>query len=586
MSEHYKSPPKIAKWSISRLKRYQNEFSMIGDIEEIYFNIYDSKGFLSAYLWYWMQTVSAFPKYLSNTFYWGFCMFKNYLKITIRTLLKYKGFSIINIAGLAVSMAICLMIILFIKDEKSSDTFHEKKDRITRVYTTDSEIRYSEVKGWATSPAPLAQMLVNDYAGVEDAVRLKIMRGNVIHNETAVSFSGLYAEPSFFNIFTYNFLKGDPATALNDPYSVVITEKTAVKYFGSGDPLNKTLTLETLGDFKVTGVLQDTHLKSHFVFDIIASFSTINNLISRKIMENNLDNWKSYHSNFTYLLLNNKSSGKQLEPQLPDLINKIFPENEQKRFGFKLQPLLKINLGVNLINFMPGTKHSFEIVFIPFIAVIIVFLACFNYINLSIARSLKRTKEIGLRKVVGAGRGQIIRLFLSEAFVITFFALIVACILILWLVPLFNTMNFVEYAQSQINLSLLKDFDIYAVFLLFAFGVSVLAGIYPAMYLSSFLPVNALKGVSKVRGVSRLLTRKILVVLQFTVSIVAIITIIFIYHQQKFMMSFDKGINTENMVNVKLFDVDYDLFRNEVINNSIITGISATSNIPVHGSWV
>jgi putative ABC transport system permease protein len=365
----------------------------------------------------------------------------------------------------------------------------------------------------------------------------------------------------------------------------VITKATAEKFFGNENPINKTLTIETYGDFKVTGVFEEMPLKSHFVFDGVVSFSTVNNLINREIFQNNMDKWSSFYDYYTYLLLDERSGASELEAVLPAVAKQIFPEEELNRFSFKIQPLLSINLGLNLGGYMPGTKHSFEIIFIPFVALIIVFLACFNYMNLTIARSLRRTKEIGLRKVIGSRRSQIMKLFLSEAFVITFFALIAAVLLLLWLIPGFNSFDAIELTKSQINIDLMKDMSIYIYFLLFALFVSIVAGIYPALHLSSFLPVDALKGVSKVKSFSRFLTRKILIASQFTISIIAIILILFIQRQHTFMVTYDKGINLENTVNVRLNEVDYDLFRNEIASNSSITGISASSGIPVYSSW-
>ena len=183
-------------------------------------------------------------------------MFKNYLKIAFRNIKKQKVFSIINITGLALSMAICLMIIIYIKDQKSSDSFHEKKDRIVRVYTTDKEISYSEIKGWATTPGSVAPHLLDNYSFIEDAVRLRWMWGNVLYAGTTIPISGQYTEPSFFDVFSYKLISGDPETALNNPYSIILSEENAEKFFGNDDPLNKTLTIEKLGDFTVTGVLK------------------------------------------------------------------------------------------------------------------------------------------------------------------------------------------------------------------------------------------------------------------------------------------------------------------------------------------
>ncbi len=512
-------------------------------------------------------------------------MFNNYLKIALRNIKKQKTFSMINIIGLGLSMAICLMIIIYIKDQKSSDHFHDKKDRIARVYTTDREIKYSEIKGWATTPGSLAPYLLNNCSFIEDAVRLRWMWGDVLYAGTAIPISGLYAEPSFFNIFSYELKNGDPESALQKPYSIILSEEIAYKFFRNDDPINKTLTIEKLGDFTVTGVLKKSDQKSHFRFEALASFATVQSLERNLIFDTDMNSWSSFKRYYTYVLLNQKTDLSLLGKQLPQITNSIFPEPENARLGLKLQPLLEINLGINLANKMPGTKHSFDIIFIPFLAILIIFLACFNYIILSIARSLKRTKEIGLRKVIGSKRTQIIKLFLSETFAITFLALAVACLLILWLIPVFNGIEVIQNSKQQINIEQMNDPGLYLIFIAFAIIVSLLAGLYPALYLSSFQPANALQGISKIKGLSHLLTRKILMGIQFGVSLISIILVAYFYQLQTYWMKFDYGISADNLVNVYLQDVNHEIFKNEIMTNHNIKGVSFSNEIPIFGGY-
>ena len=260
-------------------------------------------------------------------------MIRNYLKITFRTLLKHKGFSIINIFGLALSMSICLMIIIFIKDQKSSDRFHEKRDRIARVYTTDKDIKYSEVKGWATTPGSLAPYLLDNYPFVEEVVRLRHSWGSVVYKGEAIFIGGLYAEPSFFNIFSYLLKDGNPQTALNEPYSIVISEETALKFFGNDDPMNKTLTFEKKGDFTVTGVLKDLEKKSHFRFDALFSFATVSSLEKSGVLDTDMNSWSSFDRYYTYVLLRNKDDQSLFKEQLSEIANVIFPEPENERLA-------------------------------------------------------------------------------------------------------------------------------------------------------------------------------------------------------------------------------------------------------------
>lgn len=490
----------------------------------------------------------------------------------------------IKIFGLALGMSICLMIIMFIKDEKSSDQFHEKRDRIVRIYTTDKEIKYPEVKGWATTPGSLAPFLKDNYPYVEEVVRLSRFRGSVVYEGEEFLINGLYTEPSFFNIFSYSLQDGNPNTALIEPYSIIISKETALKFFGNEDPINKTLTFENMGDFIVKGVLKDLGKKSHFRFDALISFATVSSLEKSGNLKTDMLNWSSFDQYYTYVLLRNKSDQSLLKEQLSGIGHVIFQGEENDRLGFSLQPLLEINLGLNLWLAMPGTKKAFDLMFIPFLTILIIFSSCFNYINLSIARSLKRTREIGLRKVTGANRSQIIGLFLTETFVITFFALVVAWLLIVWLIPVYNGLDVIQQSKLQLNFQQLKDPGLYFIFILFASVISLLAGIFPALHLSSFKPVHALQGVSRIKGLSHLLSRKILLGIQFGVSLIVIIITIYFYQLLNYWMNFNYGFKTENLVNVYLREVNYEIFRNELATKSGIQRISLSNEVPVFGS--
>lgn len=510
-------------------------------------------------------------------------MIKNYLKITLRTLLKHKIFSIINIFGFTISIAICLMIIIFIKDQKSSDRFNEKRDRICRIYTTDKDIKFPDVKGYATTPGSLAPYLLYNYPYIEDVVRLRQIRGSIIHKGEEISIRGLYAEPSFFNIFSYQLKAGNPNTALNEPYSVILSEETAYKFFGNEDPVNKVMTFEKLGNFTVTGILKDPGKKSHFEFNALFSFATSISLGKRDDSDKDINDWNSFENYYTYILLKDKSDRSLIKTNLAGIGSKIFPETENERYGFAVQPLLDINLGINLWYSLPGTVKSFDLVFIPILAILIIFVTCFNYIILSVSHSLKRTKEIGFNKVIGARRSDIIKLFLSETIVITFFAFISACILILWLIPAFNGLDIIENSKLQINIQQMKDPVLYIIFILFTAGIGILAGLFPALYLSSFQPIEALKNISKIRGLSHLLIRKVLIGIQFAVSIIFVIFMVYFKQLHTYFTRLDYGIKTENMVSLYVQETDPGIVRNEIISNSDITGVSLSNEIPVVG---
>ncbi|MFC1493317.1 ABC transporter permease [candidate division KSB1 bacterium] len=589
-----KSPPAFAEKLLGRLLPETERYVLLGDYEELFQDRAAKKSTFSAVIWYWIQILITLPVFIFESFLRSALMIKNYLKITIRTLLKNKVFSVINITGIALSISICLMIIIYIRDWRNTDQFHVNKDRIYRIYTTDTTYGW-DVHGWATTPGYLAPHLLQNYPNIGNSFRLRQMYGSVVHKGTAVGISGFYAEPSFFDILDFELLVGDENTALDNPYSVIISEDYALTFFGDEDPMYKTLTVEIAGTYTengvlkdkgeliVTGILKSTDEKTHLNFNCLVSFSTIKSLMTKGVFKNELEEWRYMSRFYTYILLNESENITAFEQQLPEIEVSIIPEDEIERFGFKLQNISDINLGKNLGNATPGTKSSIDVFFIPFLAAMIVFLVCFNYIILSIARSLKRSKEIGLRKTVGSKRYQIIVLFLCEASMITFLALITACIFVLWLVPVFNGLDVIENTQQQINLEMMKDPGIYIDFILIALAVSILAGLYPALYLSSIKPINVLQGGQGIKGSSHLYTRKILMSIQFGISIISIITIVYFNQLYDYWMAYDRGIAVDNIVNVYMRDLNLETFKNEILKNSDVRGVSFSSEIPLYG---
>lgn len=578
-------PPRTAEWLLKRIYCRRGSKTRLGDFGEIYDEIRSERSLFQARLWYWHQVSVCIYLRITNAFYWGLAMLRNYLRITFRTLLKNKAFTVLNIASIALSIAVCLVIIIYIRDWRSADRFHANKDRIYRIYTTDRSLS-SDMDGWATTPAYLASYLLHNYPHVENTVRLRLTSLSVLHNNAAIYIGGFYAEPSLFEVFDFKLKAGDPKTALSDPFSIVLSEEYALTFFGEEDPLGKTLTVENKGEFTVTGILKDIDEKTHLNFKSLVSFSTINSLVSGGLFENELNDWRYMSRYYTYMLLEDSTSIAGFKQQLPEIERFIIPEDKIETYGFALENVCDINLGNNMSNATPGTKSKADVIFIPYLAVLIVFLVCFNYVILSIARSLKRSQEIGLRKVIGSTRAQIIKLFLSEAFVITFLALIAACLFVLWLVPAFNNLDMIAKAGEQINLEMMKDPGIYFYFILVAVAISLLAGLYPALYLSSIRTTDALQGISGIKGSSHLITRKILMGIQFAVSLIAIILIlnfnqIFSYWKA----SERRNVASDNCVNVYLGDVNYETFGNEADMNSMFTGVSFSEEIPLYGSW-
>lgn len=568
-------PPIIAKWLLEFLFTPQHD-SIIGDLEEEYYDWIDRKGWLFATTIYWFQTVKLIPSLFFLTLFWSLIMFKNYLTIALRTLLKYKSFSAINILGLALGMPVCLIIILSIIEQRNMDQFHENKDRIYRIITTAENKVLGNQHRFASSPAPLVQTLLDDYSSVEDAVQLVRFYSAGKYQDKVLDIGGFYADESFFNIFSFDLKAGDRDKALAEPFSAVISLETQQRFFGNENPLGKILSF-TFGDVLITGVLDELQpgQTTHFKYDILLSFSTIQVLRDQGYQIVSLDNWNNHTSFYTYLLLADNEATSQIESAFSQIINRMYDEQSTHNYQFHLQSLTGIALGPTLTNHL-GTIMDTEVLTIFIIVAIIMMLpAIFNYISLTIARSLKRAKEIGVRKVSGATRAQIIRQFVSESVVVALLSLIPAYVLLTLLLPVFSDFQFVEYMAVDWA----GNYWVYLFFVVFSIIVGIVAGFLPAIYLSSMLPVQVLKGMSPIRGFSGLTLRKGLLIAQFALSLFFILNTTLIHKQVKFMLNADYGFDKENVISVRLRNTNYDLFRNELLNKSDIVDVSATSSI-------
>ena len=513
----------------------------------------------------------------------GFSIVLSNLKVSFRNIKKSIGFTAINIGGLAISLSVCLVIILYIKDQKSIDKFHVKRDRIVQVFTNLTDSVSSEVYCHASTPAPLAQSLFGRYLFIEDIVRIREESGNVILNNEAISAGIIYTEPSFFNIFSFPLKSGSAQFALDKPYSVVISEEMADRLFGKSDPLNQTVKIDKLGTFSITGVIKEVKERSHIRFDVLVSFSTITSLEKNGMLEKSLNIPTNIMHYYTYVLLNNTGDLKLLSEELPEVAKLIIPESKQIYIRFGMQLLSDMNPGIKQYNRLSGAINFQEVIYLPYLVVVLVLLACFNYIILSIAHSLKRSKESIMRKIMGASRSQITRLFLNETFLLVFFALFIACLLLLWLIPEFNGLDTIEKASKQINTNQLREPGTYLVFLIFFLIVSLLAGLYPSLYLSSLTKERLVPGTVKYDKVHRFLTRKLLLSFQFAISLISVVFIIYFFQLINFWIKFDYGITNDNIVNVNIEDVDYEAFKYELNKSLNITGISFSNDIPIYG---
>jgi putative ABC transport system permease protein len=477
-------------------------------------------------------------------------MFRNYLIIAFRSLAKHRVHSIVNILGLSVGIAISVLILILVHDEISYDKYNENWERIYRVN------RIAEVDGnlmdGALTPVALKDKLITDVPGVEQAVRmLKGSHKKVSYENIHLSADEFYyADDSYFSVFSIPLISGDPEKVLKDEFTVVLTESTAGKYFGNEDPIGKTLALDNGWKFKITGICRDVPENSHYHFDYLAS---LNGIFKPYEAESWLVELVS-----TYLLADNVNSRETIESRFPGMVEKYLmadldaymgenarPFRDNDSYEFYLQPLSDIHLNSKPEGeFEAGTDRVYIYVFLG-IAILILIIACVNFMNLATAKSAARSKEVALRKVVGATRRQISMQFLSESVLFSFIALCLSFVVLELMLRPFN-----NYTGKELDIFYFNNPWLIPVFILGAILTGVFAGSYPAFYLSSFKVLNILKGRS-LEGMYSTRLRGFLVLSQFTVSIVLLISSMIIHQQVKFFRESNLGFNRNNIVVVQ-----------------------------------
>ena len=550
MNKKIYKPPRIAEWMLQRLRNTPENFSLLGDMEEEYSRILEQRGITQAKAWYWKQIFMSFLPFLRNSVLWSIIMLENYLKITFRNFKRQRGYSFITLTGLALGMACCLLIILYIQFELSYDRFHTDTDCIYRI-VMDASIGSTNVKVPITNN-PLSPALVRDYPEVIASTRIReISKILVKYGDNQFYESGsLFADNSIFDVFSFPFIHGDPQNALVRPFTIVLTERSARKYFGQANPVGKVLRLDSAKDYEVTGVIKDVPLNSHLTFDILISFETL--FVDQPQAR---DNWISAH-NFTYLRLHENTASSDLESKFPSLVKKYMGSSLKALGGsirYSLQPLTDIHLHSNLqFEFAPNSSILYIYIFSA-IAFFILGIACINFMNLATARSAKRAQEVGMRKVLGAERHNLIRQFLGESIIYSLLALLAALLLVRMALPVFRNISGVDLQLGTAQLIWLIPLIIGLILF-----TGITAGSYPAFFLSAFHPVKVLKGNRLTRtGGKRF--RHMLVTVQFVVSITLIIGTWIIRKQILYMKNVNLGFTKEQVL-VSNVD-DSNIFR-------------------------
>lgn len=484
-------------------------------------------------------------------------MFKNYFLVTFRSLRRHKIYSFINIAGLAIGMACCILILLWVRDEISYDRFHKNADNLYRL------ILHAEDGTYTSTPWQLMPTLKKDFPEVLKGTRYAFRTWLTKYRELWFYQDGALVDPEFFEIFTFPFIKGNPETAFSSLNSVVLTEETAKKYFENDDPLGKILNFDNNMDLTVTGVIGNIPPNSSLQFDFLAPV--------RLAGEQRLNSW--WIESRSYVLLSENTNPEQLHTKISGTVMK-YDKRMNKKTDVDLQSIKRLHLYS-----VSGTDPVVYVYIFSAIAVIVLIIACINFMNLSTARSSIRSQEVGMRKVAGAARFDLIKQFLGESLILSIIALIFAVVLVYLFLPGFNNL-----ASKEFSFNLINDFSILAGLLIITLITGALAGSYPAVYLSSFLPANVLRGSRGTRGFGANTFRKILVVTQFTAAVILIISTVTVYRQINFIRTKDLGFDREHIISIPMNNEirnQYDVIKDEILKNENVENVTAASSRPL-----
>lgn len=516
-------------------------------------------------------------------------MFQNYFKIAIRNLIKNKAYSLINILGLAIGITSMILILLFIRDELSYDSFHSKGDRIYRVTREWLNADGETSLHLGNVAPPIAPLLQNDFSNsIEKTVRIRADYYTRIkhNNENFIEENFFWAEPAFLEVFDYQLLAGDRYTALTAPNSLIVTEDMALKYFGEVDVVGKILNYEDQADLKITAVIENPPDNTHFQFDFLGSFLSLEAVYGADFF---LTNW-GRNNYLTYVLLKPGVRIDAVAAGIPDFLDKHLtaamiaagrdlPDRKPHATNrLHFQPIKDIHLRSEIPS-EAGRRGSMTTVYIfAGIAVFVLLIACINFMNLATARSSKRSREIGLRKVLGAYREQLIYQFIGESILITFVALLIAIMFTEALLPSFNA-----FVEKNLALEFASEPLLLVLLLVLMLVVGIVAGSYPAFYLSAFRPVKVLKDTSRTGSGGAAVLRRALVIFQFAISISLIVSMGIVYNQMEYFRNRDLGFDKQNVVLLpgdRQIADRFETVRAELLNHPDITAVAGSRLVP------
>ncbi len=566
-------PPRGFEWILERFTREDEAYEKLGDFEEAYHESLRDRGRFFSAFWYLAQIIKAVPAFAKHSFYGSITMFKNYLTAAVRNLTRKKTYSVLNILGLALGIAAFIMISIYVSFELSYDRFHENAERIFSVMSGDQ----------AVTPVPLAPALMQEFPEVEVATRFQGLGQYLVRYKEKAFFGDrwIWADEHFFDVFTFPLVSGDRQTALRDPNSVILTEDMAQKYFGGKNPMGEVIRWggsDGEHDFIVTGVMKNIPDNSHVKGDFFASFKTQMNFPSYDPED---FGWGNYWCH-TFFLLRESADPRILQDKYPKFLES--QTGQKRKWEYFNKRLTDLHLrSVDLIFHASPVSDIRYINIFSAVALIILLIAGVNYVNLTTALASRRFQEVGIRKVVGAQRFQLVRQFLGESLLVTFFALAVAVVLAYFLMPGFNNI-----IQSDQSIGLFRNAKLLVGLLSAGLFLGLLSGAYPAVFMAGFTPSGTLKGTSSKKS-KKVRLRNVLVIVQFAISIFLIISTLVTSGQLHFVRNKNLGFTKDQILIVTLMDKNIRdnlyAFKQEILKIVGVSRVSFSTTIPMKIDW-
>lgn len=557
-----------------------------GDLREYFDRNCESRGVRRAK---WIYVVDVFkflrpytirkPKFLNPLIHW--LMLGSYIKTSGRSLVRNKLFSVINVAGLAISMTVGLLLIGVLSDILSYDKFHVNHNRIFRVASSYEYLKKQDMSLMATTSLKAGRLIKEEFSQPEAvAILTRGFSGDLTYNTKTIPFDGYWANKDLFTVFSFAMIKGNPETALKEPFSIVLTETAAAKLFGNEEALGKAIVYNNDKQYTITGILRDVPKFSHMHFEVLGSLPTRETLFKDNKNEMKWDNiWNTW----VYLLLPEGTDPLSLQPEFDKLSEREDPTVENTHIGLQLQALDDIMISPDMNNQIGHTTSIATLWIFGGLTFVVILSACFNYTNLSIARSLRRTKEVGIRKVVGALRTHVRSQFIVEAVMISLFSLAFALLLYVFARQYFIGLDPDLQELYQLDLTP-KNL---VLFVGFALLLGLVAGFFPALFFSRINTIEVLKDASNFRLSRKLTARKVLIVLQYCISLILITSTAIVYQQYRHYMAFDLGFSTENIINLPLQGNKAEVLKKDIGELPEVVGISSSQMVTSIGNyWV